>query len=707
MRPNGHTIDSCPGSEFPDLALKGFLGIGTSRIQITNAADPATVNGGDDISPTGAPVSFAISNTYWTTGVDHRGNDAARPRYAYVSFPNQANDKLTIGTRLLVAFKSGAAAAAGSVSVVIAAGTSSGIKLTFTQGATVETWDNVTATVAGVLTQQAATPSNLVRIYKLDDQSSTGAVTTGSGTLLNVRYLGVKAVVEACWPLGVEWYEGPDNEPDVRKNPVRYANDTFMFKEAVKAGNASAKIFGPSMVDITTFALGSTPPLGINALYKFLIGDGDPLTEGPPVAAKDYLDGIGIHVYSMGESDIDIKRGQLDAFYAMLAVAGCSSLPVWQGELGVITPVYRIYRPRHGSQQLMNHLILEQYGITKERNNLWYDASHGFWGFPGFWRTGAQSIQPYALMLRVMAEEVFGKTFEQRLSFGTGIGEHVFIGSNYLAADGSRVIALISASHFDANDVVLQLAGASLPSSVTYRDAQGRTNTAPVTAGKVSVPVTNVPTWVRLPVGVTATVSTFLGLKNPSTPNLAGRQAWATFDGASGIRQPVDGGLRTGTVTADLERTFRASPDNLVIKLNQKASVTDVVVFCGPPWQSWAALKDFDVETSIDNGATWTTRKTVNRTGMTSFYYVSASSDNGCTRESYWDEQWIYPVKLDAPVLCNAIRLVIRNTSRGGEPDSASESIGGQGWGTEQITISEVYVLSDLAEPTRPLVAVV
>jgi hypothetical protein len=705
VRPAGHTTDPGRGGEFPDPALKGFLGIGTSRIQIADAADPTALIGGDDLGASGAPGNFAISNTYWTTGPDFRGNDPVRPRYSYASFPNQANDKLVIGTRLVIAFKSGAAAAAGSVSVVIAAGTSSGIKLTFTQGATVETWDNVVATVIGVLTHQIANPSNIVRVYKRDDQSSTGAVTTGSGTLSNAMYLGVKLVVETCWPLGVEWYEGPDNEPDIRKNPVRYANDSFMFHEAVKAGNAGAKVFGPSVINISPQPVGANEVvLGINALYHYLVGIGSETTDGPIVAAKDYVEGIGIHIYNMPPESLDLARNHLDQFVAMLEVAGCGDKPIWQGEAGVDVAVREVYHPRHAHTAVFRHLILEQYGIDREHNNLWYDASHGFWSVPQFWRHGAQSLAPHALMIRVMAEEQFGKAFESRLDFGTGVGEHLFVGSTYVAPDGTRLAVVCAASHLDDADMVFQLEGA-LPSNITYRDGLGRHHTVDVDPDDtITVPVTAEPTWVRLPAGVTATVKTFLGLYNPSAPNVAGRHSWASFDGIHGVRPPNDDGYWLGNGELTTESTQEAAPANLTIHFDTTRRVTDVVLFSGFAWQAQCALADFDIQTSTDGGGSWTTRATVTKNNLTSFFQGASSSDSGTTRVTYWDEQFIFPVKLPAPAKCNALRVVVRATSFGGEPDAAAHAANGQGSSTQNVMLSEVYVIGD-TPPTLVAVA--
>jgi hypothetical protein len=54
----------------------------------------------------------------------------------------------------------------------------------------------------------------------------------------------------------------------------------------------------------------------------------------------------------------------------------------------------------------------------------------------------------------------------------------------------------------------------------------------------------------------------------------------------------------------------------------------------------------------------------------------------------------VYPVTLPTPQDCNAVRVVIRNVSYGGEPDAAAIVSMGQG-AARAVTLSEVVVLGD------------
>jgi hypothetical protein len=697
----GKNDDPSPNGEVPDLALKGWLGIGTSRIQIANADAPTT--GFDNIA--NAVTCINVSNEYWTTGVDHQGPDPARPRVCYVSFPNEAVDILRVSDRLMVMHKSVAAAAAGSVQVTIAAGTSSGLKYTFVQGATNEVFDNVPNTITAALTT-INPASNLVSVFRQNDKAPNETVPTLTATTLpNAKHLGVKQVVQNCYPVGCQWFEGPENEPDIRKNPTRYAHMAKLFHGAVKAGNAGAQVFGPSMVDITQTYFGSDyteAEFGFDAVYRFLVGATTPTRvalvesiDGANVAAKDYLEGFGFHPYNFCNGDLNIGRDHVRHLEDVLVAAGVEDLPRFQGEQGVLTPVYGVYHPRRARWQMMHHLLLDQMKVPMERNTLWYDKSHGFWSFPGWWINENDGLNPHGLMLRVMAEETYGHAYEEVLDFGTGIGNRIFTGHVYVsAAAGTRRIGFLATSHLDNATVTLALAGA-VPATVTWRTALGVETTAAVTDGKITLPVLGEPTWVRLPAGCTATVQTFLGLNNRDAPSLAARNSYGSFDGVGGSQVPVDGlWARTYGGARDGVAQVASNAANYTILLGRSTRVTGVVVFSGMAWQAHAAVFDFDIQTSTNNGSSWTTRATVTKATPSSFLHGSSANDTGCQRETFWDEQWVYPVTLPTPQDCNAVRVVIRNVSYGGEPDAAAIVSMGQG-AARAVTLSEVVVLGD------------
>ncbi len=118
--------------------------------------------------------------------------------------------------------------------------------------------------------------------------------------------------------------------------------------------------------------------------------------------------------------------------------------------------------------------------------------------------------------------------------------------------------------------------------------------------------------------------------------------------------------LSTDLVTAISPNT---PPDTAVLMWPQTTRVDRVVV-----WGLY--LIDFDVQTTVD-GTTWVTQATVTKTSNTSFQHGTGADNAGCERETYWDEQWIFDVPFpNGPMTCKGVRLYVRATAYGSEPDS-------------------------------------
>lgn len=558
------------------------------------------------------------------------------------------------------------------------------------------TWTGTaTSTTTATVLAYTSSATTAGQVLNVDDVQVMASA--GLRVLESKKFLGVKQVVATCYPLGVTWYEGPENEPDMRKNISRYAAETILFSQAVKAGNPNAKVMGPSFVAIGSHTTedyqGSTNQsnAGFDSVYQWATGINVP-TDGPMAAAATYIDGFTTHTYNFCNGDMNIGRRSIEHLEHALRESGLDSLPRWQGEQGVLTPVYGVYHPRRARWQMLWDFLLDQAGMPRERNTVWYDESHGFWAFPAWWMNGNKGLNPQAVMIRVWMEEVYGHAYEGRLMFGNGIGEHIFTGNIYVSPSGTRRIGYLATSHLDNSTVTLQLEG-TIPSSITWRTAFGVTSTTtPNADGRITLPVLGEPTWVELPAGTTATVQGFLGLNNIDIPNVAGFNANAVIDGIRGSRKAVDNGWSRVYDGVEMEQVDTV-PCNLSILFDTTVQVSHVVIFSGMAWSGQAALVDFDIQTTVNSGGAWTTRQTVTKTA-TSIKHGTSSEDTGCQRETYWDEQWVFPVKLTTPVDCNGIRIVVRATSYGGEPDAASLAVGGQGW-SQRLTLSEVAVLSD------------
>lgn len=482
---------------------------------------------------------------------------------------------------------------------------------------------------------------------------------------------GVTTVVAAAYPLGITRFEGPYNEPPWSQVATT-VTQMQAFYAAVKAGNPNAIVVGPQPVTINVADQAS--------VATFLAG------------AAAYVDEFSFHFYNGCLGDLNLGRAVLDAFKATLTAASFTK-PLWQTEQGTMVSVAGVYHPRRARWQMLQIMLLEQYGVPLERNHVWYDISHGFWAYPAFWQNSDGSLNPQAPLIRVYAEETYGKPWASRLSFGTW-GDRIFLGSVYTGGDGTGVAVIAATSEMPGATVTLSVTGASGPLAVS--DAWGKTSTVAVTSGRVTVPVSGLPTYVRLPAG--ASVSVYTCNDWPSGTNRQSSGVVSNVAAGAAVRplQAVDGSWVTVYDAKDIELSKGSGslPDTYTVTWPTGVRLDRVLIWCGSAWQSQSTLVDFDVQTSSD-GATWTTRATVTKTDCVSFMHGSSANGPGCAMETYWDEQWVFDVKLPAPVTAKAVRLYVRAISYGGEPDAAAVAVGGQGDASPRLSLQQVVVLCD------------
>jgi hypothetical protein len=297
--------------------------------------------------------------------------------------------------------------------------------------------------------------------------------TTGTG-----QPAGVTTTVSTLYP-SIEWYEGPQNEPTVNAGLVP-AMQTFY--NAVKAGNASAKVLGPNPVSIGDAS-------GINA---FLAAGGGA-----------YLDGLSVHIYNDNNGDLARMRYAMRTLTTVLQNNGFNK-PLWQTEQGINDCDYGVYKPRmSGHWTMVNLLVCEQFGIPKERYHVWYALSHGFWNFPHFFEMSDGTLKPLVAMIRGFSEAVYGKPFTSAYDFGTP-GNDMYLGSLYTnPTTGARTVALMSGGVQDG-EVTFDVTGMTA-GTLFGTDCFGNAMSWPVSGSVLDVPMLPEPQYVDLPAGVTLT----------------------------------------------------------------------------------------------------------------------------------------------------------------------------------------------------------
>lgn len=280
--------------------------------------------------------------------------------------------------------------------------------------------------------------------------------------------------------------------------------------------------------------------------------------------------------------------------------------------------------------------------------------------------------------------------FAAHLDLGM-MGERLALASLYSGSSGQCVV--VCGTSYMPNASVTCTTSATGP--LTMVDAFGNTSAVVVSNGRVSIPLAETPTYLRLPAGVT--VSAY---RVNDWPPVSASVAWRSsgplgYSLKAGQAAICDDGLATNYATgAGSAAGPYGLPDTAGVAWPTAARFDRVIAWCGSAWQASHALLDFDVQTSND-GSTWTTQATVTKQAPSSFLFGTDSSNVWCTRETFWDEQWVFDVPLPAPVTARYLRLYVRSTSYGGEPDAAAASGGGQGDSQQRIVLQEVSVMCD------------
>lgn len=442
------------------------------------------------------------------------------------------------------------------------------------------------------------------------------------------------------------------NEPG--GNPgAWYVPQMQRFYQNVKAARPGALVCGPCPVNIGGG--------GTSQLDAFFGAGGG-----------QYLDVVSFHAYNGHNGDLMLGRKVFDGFNDLLTKHGLQNKPRMNTEsgsqFGAEWGMGQI--PRQAHRNLLDLMLHEQYGVQKESWSYFYPSSHGFWGYSSWVEN--DFLHPFAFVAQILthSQELLGTAWEARLDFGTIDNQHL-IGSSYRRANGTGVVALLSAGQADAQ-VTLQLTGGTAQTVVSL-DGYGRTTTVPVVNGLVTVPVSTVARYVQLPAGITATpVPRPLGVSKLLTNTVA------TVSGPryrlTDPKQVVQGPWRNALYfdsgnNGDGRSVFNSSttpsdgaPVDFTVTFTE-AFIDTVVVHCPPSWQ-WAlsVIRNADLQVLV-NG-TW---KTVKNFGYQPRLEKIDSGFEGVQGfAEVWDQD-IHRFELTFDrVKASGIRLRVREVSAGG-----------------------------------------
>ncbi len=468
------------------------------------------------------------------------------------------------------------------------------------------------------------------------------------------------------------WFEGPANEPGGNAATVAASMQTVY--NAVKAGNSAAQVLGPCPVVINGTLSG---PAGTGSSYL------DNFCADIAAMSPVPIDGFSFHLYNSVSGDLSLGRRCLTQLDAILAYHGLSSIPKFQTEQSTTSTQNGVFMPRTSARwDMLQILLLEQHGIPKEHSHMWYDGSNGYWAVPDFWVMTDGGWSAPGGMFRAYSMEVFGKNFAEAYDFGTP-GNDMMLGSRYHdAVTGNDVVVFQSAGQTDAS-LPMVISSGAIP--VTTVDCFGNTSTVtPDSGGHLNLTVTMEPVYLRIPSGVTVTMSPW-------------RDA-ATLAGSLGVTATVDTSGGAANKAANLHRVINGVQDTAYYNSVQSTrnnvnspyfddtagfpawisltwpaavSIDRLIVFTAPPWQAQGTLLDFDVQ--YWTGSAWSTISTITEpatvstvddTTAVNFPFVEYQNQTGCTYQSFFSDRWIFDVGF-AVVSTTSIRLNIRNATYG------------------------------------------
>ena len=504
------------------------------------------------------------------------------------------------------------------------------------------------------------------------------------------------------------WYEGK-NEPDQNSysqyngglniNAIQYAQ----MRSALKAGNSNARLVGPDFSKN-----GPDNASGNVSQPNSWIIDWVRAVRG---AGQD-VDGISMHLYNGYNGQYKVLEGilaDLRTKLSTLASPSIQDIPFWCTEAGNIRLSFihgRFIDPRRIINWLTTlYLAGERYGMPKENICVYYDHEHGDTYYSPFAQNN--DLLPHHAFYRTYSDELFGKTWYgsnvsgpapaiSALSCGS-VGNNIYRVDVFNGTNGT--IAVITAQGIPNDTITLNVPDTG---SITYSDFQGNTNTVTVSGGQIVVPISDLPTYVRLAassynsisvadIGSGVKAATDLALT--ATASVTALSGMITTPQAQPASYAIDGNYRTDgylSINNLPDYAFSAISNStsincyFQIKWTTAQTINGVIIRQLPPWTdvgpasaiTKATLQASNDGSTWNNCATtagnhWNTSGVYNNTTANSFKSPMGTDDSYI---SFYDYNWVHNVHLSAPITVKYLRLVVTGVTYGHFPDAASNS---------------------------------
>ncbi len=480
---------------------------------------------------------------------------------------------------------------------------------------------------------------------------------------------GVRKIVDH-FKGSVRYWE-PRNEPNFAMSATSFVqNELAQFYQTVKSVDPTLKVIGPGAVSVG-------PPLAAWHDEFFRAGGGK------------YIDAFSFHAYNCTGGDLNLIRQSMEQVNGWLKTYNLVGLEKWQTEQGYLGPVFGAYQPRtQGRCTMLQMMVYEQYGIPKEHNHYWYDKSGGFWDEPRWVQNLDDTLNPVGPLLRVWSEELYGTKFSAALDFGNP-GNKMFVG-NIFSGPTKQVAALMTSSE-TKGQLELNFSGAS---SVKVVSPFGVESSLAVVNGKVTVSVSELPTYVEYTGALTVTPlnwGTNLALQAGASAAASGSATHPIDSGASNSPSKVINGklenwswnqTSNDRIWESNNATF---PAWFEVRLPAATAIDRVVVYAAVPGSWDGSILDYELQ--VDQGGQWVSIEHVKEPVITSRAY---SSGNWTTLDSYYGDRCVFTHSFPA-VTTGKIRLLVNDVTNGGAVNTELQNAGALG-AIHQINLREIEI---------------
>ncbi|BCM92077.1 hypothetical protein IAD21_03956 [Abditibacteriota bacterium] len=445
------------------------------------------------------------------------------------------------------------------------------------------------------------------------------------------------------------------NEPNFQFSPEEYATRAQVVYNAVKAIDPTVQVLGPAVC-------------GMNldwheGFYK--------------AGGKTTCDILSVHDYEGHESiSPEHWRWKVGALRQLMTRYGDGTKPMWQTERaissvrgGVLTGLSQAIRVT------LQRDLWSSLGVPDDHNSHYYLNQGGYASVPSY-EWSAQGPLPAAMATRARAAFIGTRPWVSNLDFGP-TGNTLFLGARYRDATGETISVrnLIGAP---------MKAAFAVPAEVRVLVVDAWGNVLPIAPqnGTLTLELSQLPTYVRLSGTGTLTPKTWdwgQNLALNARVSITGKAENDPQNLTNGKLDTIhDGNPSGGTDGKQVVRLTEFSPTTpalVSLELGAPKRFDHVIVRGLRADNQFGALRDFDVQ--VRENGTWRTVAT-EKTDIPPT--VMGTSADATAITFYGDDNaWIVSF---APVQSDAVRLVIRDATRGFEPDELAREQVAKAWGS-------------------------